>query len=71
MDWPNFFNDLDTDILFDYGIFSPRCPRLNLADVHSLDMRVDLRMPHLSGDRLFPDWNDAWARLRATAAAIQ
>jgi hypothetical protein len=66
-----FSGDLDTDILFDYGIFSPRCRRLDLTDMRSLDLRIDLRMPHLSGDCLFPDWNGAWARLRAAASAIR
>jgi hypothetical protein len=66
-----FSGDLDTDILFDYGIFSPRCRRLDLADMHSLDLRIDLQMPHLSGEPRFPDWNGAWARLRAAATTIQ
>jgi hypothetical protein len=66
-----FAGDLDTDIIFDYGIFTPGCRWLDLADMRTLDIRIDLRRPHLSGDRRFPDWNGAWARLRAAAAAIQ
>jgi hypothetical protein len=28
-------------------------------------------MPHLSGDRLFPDWDGAVARLRTAATALK
>jgi len=66
-----FSGDLDSDITFGYGMFSPGCRRADLADVRRLDLKVDLRMPHLEGDRLFPDWNDSAARLRAAAGAIQ
>jgi hypothetical protein len=66
-----FSGDLDTDILFDYGILTPRCRRLDLADMHSLDLRINLRMPHLSVEPRFLDWSGAWARLRAAATAIQ
>ena len=34
-------------------------------------MTIDLRMPHLVGDRLFPDWAGVKARLRAAVSAIQ
>jgi hypothetical protein len=66
-----FSGDLDTDIVFDYGIFSPRCRRADLAEVKRLDLKIDLRVPHVSGDRLFPDWDGGIARLRAAAAAIR
>jgi hypothetical protein len=33
-------------------------------------VKIDLRMPHLSGDRLFPDWDDARTKLRAAAKAL-
>ena len=66
-----FSGDVDTDVLFDYGLFSPACRRADLADMKQLDMKIDFRMPHLSGDRLFPDWNGAVARLRAAAIAIK
>ena len=66
-----FSGDLDTDILFDYGIFSPRCRRADLADVRRLGMTIDLRMLHLVGDRVFPDWEGVKARLRAAVSAIQ
>ncbi|MFL5086053.1 MAG: hypothetical protein ACJ8FP_14660 [Xanthobacteraceae bacterium] len=66
-----FSGDIDTDIVFDYGIFSPACRRADLADLKELDLKIDLRMPHLAGDRLFPDWNDAVARLRTAVDAIR
>jgi hypothetical protein len=66
-----FSGDLDTDIVFDYGIFSPGCRRADLADVRQLDLKIDLRAPHLAGERLFPDWDDAMTRLRTATATIQ
>jgi hypothetical protein len=45
----------DTDILFDYGIFTPGCRRADLADMRRLQMNIGSRTPHLSDDRLFPD----------------
>jgi hypothetical protein len=66
-----FSGDVDTDILFDYGILSPACRRADLGDLKQLDLKIDLRMQHLAGDRLFPDWNGAVARLRAAADAIR
>jgi hypothetical protein len=60
-----FSGELDTDIVFDYGIFSPGCRRLDLADMKQLDLRIDLRMPHLNGDRILPDWDGAASKLRA------
>jgi hypothetical protein len=65
-----FSGELDTDILFDYGIFWPGCRRTDLTDVNRLQLRIDLRMPHLSGNQIFPGWNDAWRRLRTAAGAI-
>src|SRR5262249_26963482 len=46
-------------------IFSPGCRGLDLADMKQLDLRIDLRMPHLTGDRIFPDWDGAASKLRA------
>jgi hypothetical protein len=66
-----FSGDIDTDIVFDYGIFSPRCRRADLAELKQLDLKIDLRMSHLSDDRLLPDWDGAVARLRAAARAIK
>jgi hypothetical protein len=47
---------VDTDILFDYGIFTPGCRRADLADMGRLRLKIASRMPHLSGDRLFLEW---------------
>ena len=66
-----FSGDLDTDIVFDYGIFTPGCRRTDLADVKRLQLTIDLRMPHLAGHRLFPDWDGASRRLRTAMSAIQ
>jgi hypothetical protein len=66
-----FSGELDTDIAFDYGIFTPACRRADLADMKYLNLKIDLRMAHLTGDRLFPDWKDATAKLRAIVAAIK
>jgi len=67
-----FSGEVDTDIVFDYGFFlSSACRRADLAEFKQLDMRIDQRMPHLNGDRLFPGWKEAWKRLRTAAAAIQ
>jgi len=38
-----FSGDLDTDIVFDYGLFSPACRRADLAEIKQLDMPIDLR----------------------------
>jgi hypothetical protein len=65
-----FSGDVDTDISFDYGIFSPACRLADLRDFKQLDLRIDLRVPHLQGNRWFPDPNDAVARLRKAASAI-
>src|SRR5262249_12674442 len=46
-----FSGEVDTDISFDYGIFSPACRRADLRDFKQLDLRIDLRVPHLEGDR--------------------
>ena len=66
-----FSGDIDSDIVFDYGIFSSACRRADLAEMKRLDLKIDLRMPHLDGDRLFPDWKGAAARLRAAVGAIK
>jgi len=36
-----------------------------------LGVEINQPMPHLAGDRVFPDWNGVVARLRAAVAAIQ
>jgi hypothetical protein len=66
-----FSGDLDTDIVFDYSIFTATCRRADLADMKRLNLKIHLRMAHLSGDRLFPDWKDATAKLRAIVGAVK
>jgi hypothetical protein len=46
-------------------------PVADLVDLKQLDLKIDLRMPHLAGDRLFPEWNDVVTRLRAALDAIR
>src|SRR5262249_342952 len=38
-----FLGTVDTDILFDYGIFTPRCRRADLADMRRLQINIELR----------------------------
>jgi hypothetical protein len=66
-----FSRDVDTDILFDYGIFSPRCRSADLADMRQLDLRINVPMRRVTGDRLLPDWRSAWATLTAAASAVK
>jgi hypothetical protein len=48
-----FSGDFDTDIVFDCGTLTPVCRRADLTDMKRLDLKIDLRMAHLSGDQLF------------------
>jgi hypothetical protein len=66
-----FSGDVDTDIVFEYGILSPWCRLADLADIKSLDLEIDLRRPHLTGGRLFPDWRNAVTRLEAAIQALE
>jgi hypothetical protein len=66
-----FSGDVDTDIVFDYGIFTPRCRWADLSDIKRLKLQIDARAVPLSGDRLFPDWQGAMGKLRAAASAIK
>jgi hypothetical protein len=60
-----FSGKIDTDILFDYGIFSPGCRRIDLAELKGF---IDRPMP--TGERIFVDRAGAVARLRDAAMAI-
>ena len=60
-----FSGNLDTDILFDYGIFSPGCRRIDLAELKRL---IERPMP--ADERIFLDWAGAVARLRDAGVAI-
>jgi hypothetical protein len=66
-----FSGAIDSDILLDYGIFTPECRLGDLADMRRLQMKVDSRMPHLSGDRLFPEWTGIVAKLCQAVSAIK
>jgi hypothetical protein len=54
-----FSGNVDTDIVFDYGIFTPRCRWADISDVKQLKMQISARSVPLSGDSLFPDWRTA------------
>jgi hypothetical protein len=66
-----FAGQVDTDIVFDYGILSPGCRLADLNEMKQLGLKIDQRMPHLTGDRLFPDWSRAVEMLRNAAGAIR
>jgi len=65
-----FSGDVDTDIVFDNGIFSPGCRRYDLADLKELDLHIPGRVAHLTGPML-PDWNGVMTRMRAAVAALK
>jgi len=60
-----FSGSVDTDIVFDYGVFSPACRRIDLAELGQL---IERRAP--KDDRIFVDWEGAVARLRDAGIAI-
>jgi hypothetical protein len=56
-------SDVDTDISFNYGIFSPGCRRADLADMKGLGIK--LTAPSRPASINFAD------RIRAIASAIK
>jgi hypothetical protein len=66
-----FSGDIDTDIVFDYGVFTPRCRWADISDIKQLEMQIDARRVPLSGDGLFPNWETSIAKLRAAASALK
>ena len=60
-----FSGNIDTDIVFDYGIFSPGCRRLDLAELRQL---IAPRAP--TDERIFVDWDGLLARLRDAGIAL-
>jgi hypothetical protein len=66
-----FSGAVDTDIMFDYGIFTPRCRWADLSDIKQLKLQIDVRGVPSSGGRLFPGWQTAMAKLCAAAMALK
>jgi hypothetical protein len=66
-----FSGEIDTDIIFDYGLFTPRCRWADISDVKKLKMQIDARRVPLSSEGLFPNWEASVAKLRAAASAIK
>jgi hypothetical protein len=62
-----FSGDIDTDILFDYGLFTPYCRLADLRDIKWQALRIDLQ----GVDRRVPTWEDSLARLRAAVEKIR
>jgi hypothetical protein len=60
-----FSGNIDTDIVFDYGVFSPGCRRIDLAELSQLIAR---RPP--KDERIFVGWAEAITRLRDAGMAI-
>jgi hypothetical protein len=66
-----FSGAVDTDIVFDYGIFSPQCRAADLADMRQLDLRIALPMRRVTDGNLLPDWSSTLATLKAAASAVK
>jgi len=66
-----FSGTIDTDLAFEFGIFSPLCRLADIKDARQLRMQVDYRVPNLRGSRLLPDWHEAMGALRAAATAFR
>ena len=66
-----FSGDVDTDILFDYGIFSPACRRRDLADVKALGMKVSGDPQRSPTMRQPLDWQRLKDKLRAIRGSLR
>jgi len=68
-----FSGEIDTDIVFDYGLFTPRCRWADISDIKKLEMQIDARAVPLSGEGegLFSNWEAPVPKLRAAASAIK
>jgi hypothetical protein len=66
-----FSGEIDTDIISDYGLFTPRCRWADISDIKKLQIQIDARVVPLSGEGLFPNWEESMAKLRAAASAIK
>src|SRR5262245_28217786 len=60
-----FSGSVDTDIVFDYGIFSPGCRRFDLAELRQL---IERQVP--KDEWIFVAWAGVVARLRDAGVAI-
>jgi hypothetical protein len=56
-----FSGDLDTEISFDYGLFSAACRRADLADVHRMGLSVTSSAAAQRSNQIAP-W--IWAKIR-------
>ena len=66
-----FSGEIDTDIIFDYGLFTPRCRWADISDIKKLEMQIDARAVPLSGEGLFPNWEASVAKFKAAASATK
>jgi hypothetical protein len=66
-----FSGQVDTDIVSDYGIFTPRCRWADLSDIKKLELQIDARAVPLTGEVLFPNWDASMEKLRAAASALK
>jgi hypothetical protein len=76
-----FFREIDTDIISDYGLFTPRCRWADIWDIKKLKMQIDALMIPLSAEgpiswvvrrpTLFPSWAESMATLGAAASALK
>jgi hypothetical protein len=66
-----FSGALDADIEFAYGILSPSCRKADIADMKTLGLKIDQRMPHLEGDRRLPTWVESVEKLRGALKSLK
>jgi hypothetical protein len=66
-----FSGEIDTDVISDYGVFTPRCRWADISDIEKLKMQIDARAVPLSGEGLFPNWEASMAKLGAAVRAIK
>jgi hypothetical protein len=66
-----FSNSVNTDIRFDYGIFSPACRRLDLADVKALGMTISQASAQAPITSVVLDWQRLRRKIRAIGASIK
>jgi hypothetical protein len=66
-----FSGQADTDIVSDYGIFTPRCRWADLADINNLKLKIDAHAAPSTGNGLVLNWGASMAKLRAAVGAIR